>query len=546
MSSPQKDTLNNNSNNKNENIILIENSNKKSEEEKLKNEMQLPEPQVQGFPLPNLKDSKWFFENIINKLSQKKSQTISVSIFIFLKENNYKPMSMQSLLDKLSEKFQKDPRTILKYKTLKDHFINELQIKNGFYAAIRENMGLKKTTINNIDYIGVDFTGTIEYFRNLKIRHASQGILDEEDIRFLFPGIRELTLTGKKRLRKYYPSSTRQKRHKKINFGLDMGDFSMTSKGSGKKQKRNLIYEQEDDEESNDEDNNYEFQNDYENNIQGRITINDKNINSINYKYAYLNKGNISEKNENDINNINVSLIINSINPFKDEELIKEMPLMIKDIKSKIKEINSFSDEVQNAVGKLGNLIKNKIKIEKEKIKEQEEKMNIKERKDENININEKKEINEKNGEVFSFYEKNKNILEKTYLNLEHEIKNIKNLEKYKDKYKNEALIGGHKKLINEYSYIFTNSLNKLFEILIKNENVKLDKEENDLLNKINEINSNLNEKSFYFEDLNKFLNDYRNKESNFNLKKIQIEEIKNFYLSKKNDLLKEIGNNNK
>ena len=58
----------------------------------------------------------------MNKLSQKKSQTISVSIFIFLRDNNYKPMSQQALLDKLSEKFRKDPRSLLKYKTLRDHF----------------------------------------------------------------------------------------------------------------------------------------------------------------------------------------------------------------------------------------------------------------------------------------------------------------------------------------------------------------------------------------------------------------------------------------
>ena len=130
-------------------------------------------------------------------------------------------MSQQALLDKLSEKFRKDPRSLLKYKILRDHFSNESQIKNGFIAAIRENMGLKKTKINNIDYIGIDFNGIIEYFRNLKIRHASMGILDDEDVKFIFPDITELTFTGKKRLRKYYPSTTRQKRHKKINFGLD-------------------------------------------------------------------------------------------------------------------------------------------------------------------------------------------------------------------------------------------------------------------------------------------------------------------------------------
>ena len=454
-------------------------------------------------------------------------------------------MSMQSLLDKLSEKFKNDPRTILKYKTLKDHFTNELQIKNGFYAAIRENMGLKKTIINNVGYIGVDFIGTIEYFRNLKIRHTSQGILDDEDIRFLFPGIRELTLTGRKRLRKYYPSSTRQKRHKKINFGLDIGDFSVKNNERGRKQKKNLIYEEENDD--------YENQNNYENDIQGKKIINDNNINNNNYKFRYGKKGNTKEKIEKaqkDIN-INASLIINSINPFKDEELIKEIPFMIKDIKSKINDINSFSDEIKNILGKVGNLIENKIKIENEKIKGQE-KMFIEERKDENINenineniiINGKKEINERNKENYEIYGENRNILEKAYLNLEHEIKNMKNLEKYKDNYRNDILIKGHKKLINEYSYIYTNSVNKIFDLMTKNENVKLDKEENDLLNKIKDINSNLNDKGFYFEDLNKFLNDYKNKNSDFKLKQIKIEEIKNFYLSKKNELLKDIGNN--
>ena len=45
--------------------------------------------------------------------------------------------------------------------------------------------------INNIDNVLVDFSGIIEYFKNLKIRHASQGILDDEDIKYLFPDIKE-------------------------------------------------------------------------------------------------------------------------------------------------------------------------------------------------------------------------------------------------------------------------------------------------------------------------------------------------------------------
>ena len=84
----------------------------------------------------------------------------------------------------------------------------------------------------------VDFSGIIEYFKNLKIRHASQGILGDEDIKYLFPDIKEITLTGKKRLRKYYPSTTRQRRLRKINFGL--GDLSMMNK-LGKKRRRNNI-----------------------------------------------------------------------------------------------------------------------------------------------------------------------------------------------------------------------------------------------------------------------------------------------------------------
>ena len=31
-------------------------------------------------------------------------------------------MWQQALLDKLSEKFREDPRSLLKYKTLRDHF----------------------------------------------------------------------------------------------------------------------------------------------------------------------------------------------------------------------------------------------------------------------------------------------------------------------------------------------------------------------------------------------------------------------------------------
>ena len=109
--------------NENNNQNEKDNSNQKIEENQTQNETPSLSTEIQNLPTPSPKDSKWFFENVINKLSQKKSQTISVSIFMFLRDNNYKPMSMQTLLDKLSEKFQKDPRTILKYKTLKDQFL---------------------------------------------------------------------------------------------------------------------------------------------------------------------------------------------------------------------------------------------------------------------------------------------------------------------------------------------------------------------------------------------------------------------------------------
>ena len=46
-------------------------------------------------------------------------------------------------------------------------------------------MAMKTITINNTDYIGVDFNDTVEYFRNLKIRQASLGVLDDKDIRNL-------------------------------------------------------------------------------------------------------------------------------------------------------------------------------------------------------------------------------------------------------------------------------------------------------------------------------------------------------------------------
>ena len=86
----------------------------------------------------------------------------------------------------------------------------------------------------------VDFSGIIEYFKNLKIRHASQGILGDEDIKYLFPDIKEITLTGKKRLRKYCPSITRQRSLRKINFRLS--DFSNIGKfGKKRRRRRNNI-----------------------------------------------------------------------------------------------------------------------------------------------------------------------------------------------------------------------------------------------------------------------------------------------------------------
>ena len=531
-----------NSINQTENQIPSENSNLKVYNTQTQIDNTSHQPLNQNLPTPDIKDSKKFFENLMDKLSQKKSQTISVSIFMFLRENDYKPMSQQALLDKLSEKFQKDPRSLLKYKTLRDHFTNESQIKNGFIAAIRENMGLKKTKINNIDYIGIDFNGIVDYFRNLKIRHASQGILDEEDVKFLFPDITELTLTGKKRLRKYYPSTTRQKRHKKINFGLD--DYTSISKGRIQKQhKKNQLYEGEKNNE-NKRENNFHFQNSYPQNWNNMINPN------INNNFGFAN--NIfhfhlsqNEKAQNEIN-INVSVIINSINPFKEEELLKEIPSIVQDIESKVKNIDGISGEVQSILEKIGTVIENKIKSEKEILNEdkmdiEEKKKSSKSKKKDKIKADSSKDDKDIIGKEPDMYEHNRNIIDKTYSNLEYEVTNIKNLEKFQNKYKNEDLIKGHKKLIDKYSNIFNDSINKLCELIQLIDKITLDEEANDLLGKIKELNRNLNEKSFYFDDINKLLMDYKNNEFRSKLKEISLDEIKKYYFSKKDKLLKEI-----
>ena len=81
------------------------------------------------------------------------------------------------------------------------------------------------------------------------------------------------------------------------------------------------------------------------------------------------------------------------------------------------------------------------------------------------------------------------------------------------------------------------NSINKICDIFQKIEKISLDKEENELLNNLKNINSNLNENGFYFEDLNKFLNDYRN--DNFKLDKFSIKKIKKMNYSKRQKLNK-------
>ena len=163
-----------------------------STSENLQNEISLKENEIE-------KDSKWFFENVMEKLSKKRSNTISISIFLILRENNYEPMSMQQILNKIYEKLNKDHHSIIKNKPINNNFMNDLQIKNGFYAAIRENMGLRTVNKNNTTFINVDFEGATDYFRNLKIRHVYQGILDDSDINYLFPELKDLS--GKKRNR---------------------------------------------------------------------------------------------------------------------------------------------------------------------------------------------------------------------------------------------------------------------------------------------------------------------------------------------------------
>ena len=231
-------------------------------------------------------------------------------------------------------------------------------------------------------------------------------------------------------------------------------------------------------------------------------------------------------------------MIINSINPFKEEELLKEIPSIVDGIKSKVKNINGLSDEIQNSLDKIGNAIQNKIKSEKEKNKDN--KKDIEEEKFNGVKSTEKKKGKNKDGYLKEekdfygkeneMYENNKNIIDKSYANLEYEIKNIQNIEKYKDKYKNEELIQGHKKLIDKYSNIYNDSLNKLCDIFKEIEKITLDNESNEILGKIKEINSNLNGPGFYFEDINQLLFDYKNNDFNLKMKEFSIEEIKKYY----------------
>lgn len=436
------------------------------------------------------KDNRWFFENIMRKLSLKKAQTLSITIFLILRENKYQQMTMDELLNKIYEKFKADPHSIVKYKSTKGHFMSELQIKNGFYAAIRENMGLKTTIKNKVIYINVDFDGTVEYFKNLKIRHASQGILDESDVRYLFPDIKEVTLTGKKRLRRYYETApTRKRKNGYINPEINSN--------------------------INDYFNNDDFNNSIEN---------DQNINS-NKTPIFRHFKKLREMKEK--NSPSIISIINSISPFKQDQLIADLPSIINDIKFQLKNFTDFSTEIQNTLSKIGKTVENQLKLKNNK------------------NLIDNQNSNDYNES--ELFEKNKNILDKICYNLELEIKNFKNIIKNEKYLKNDELYQGHKKIIKKYNDLYSNSLKILCEIVNNIKNSVLDKETFELVNKVKEINSSLNEKGFYLENLNRFVGNYNNIEEINNrngedIKNITTDDIKNYYQDKIDKLMKEIN----
>ena len=82
---------------------------------------------------------KDFIDMFFDFLSIKEGYSVTMGIFICLKNNNFLPILKEEIYEKIKAEFNKDPHKFIKYGKKNIFFENETALKQACYLSIMEN-----------------------------------------------------------------------------------------------------------------------------------------------------------------------------------------------------------------------------------------------------------------------------------------------------------------------------------------------------------------------------------------------------------------------
>ena len=477
-----------------------------------------------------IEQNKKFIDNYFEKLSKKSGYSVTMGIFICLKNNNYIPLTKEEIFEQLKLEFRKNPHKFIKYGKNNGYFENEIHLKQACFLSVMENQAFNKKKENDILYISVNYMEAIEYLKSLK-KHKVNVPMDDEDLDYLFTKFRRKRKpsnsvnNNSSRNENINQESIAKKVHRRRG-NVEMPNFDLSSN----RRNLNKIEQIELSDDTGDEGGVYNINNSTSSIIDEIVSrkkkpkINENGI--IPPPQSPIFRNNEEEKNEEKKNNENTNNNSSYNDNDNENNFSTEFQNDIRIFKSKIKEIKNF---LLKENPKLDEMIEN-IHASKDKFLEDLESNDLED--------SENKYFNIKNEVI-----KNKEFLQIIYLSLKDEIKCLKNIIDIENIFSKE-IIEEHSNNIKLLENNYISTLDKLcegIEYLCKKSNYN---NKQKLLKELMNTSNILKENGINMEELSECSNNL--KKINFQNEQIfSIEEIKEYYESIKNKLINKIEKEN-
>ena len=458
---------------------------------------------------------KDFIDMFFEKMSKKEGYSVTMGIFICLKNNNFLPILKEEIYEKIKAEFNKDPHKFIKYGKKNIFFENETALKQACYLSIMENQAFIKTKKNENIYITINYSETIEYLKSLKI-HKINVPYDEEDMNYLFT-----TFKKKKIINNNAPTNINGIPIKKTRG--KRGNVEIPKDSSLINRKRNRIEQIELSDDTGEEGGIYNINNSSSSFMddilsrkrKSKISDKEKDNNSITPNSYKNNEDEFNEERKINDKSINNS----SFNDNDNENYSSEFQNDIRIFKSQIKKIKSF---LINENPKLDEMLQN-FNQPKEKVNK----------------INKNKENDIKYNNSINEIIKHKDLLQIIYLTLKDEIRCLKNVMDAENIFSKD-IIEIHNDNIKNYENIYMDILKKLceeIEYLGKRSNFN---NKQKLFKEILVTGNIFKDNGIQMEELTDYSNDFKGVV--FQEDKIfSVDEIKEYYESIKNKLIKKI-----